>query len=165
MTEHAWSITCLLRRGIIPSRPNKILAHDLIEHCIFFFLVLTSPVSALVVSVSVDHVGIPKAVLLKQSLHCEKHNGQLILIFSHKFLVKKGTLFPVGNKTWQDKTNQLEYMIHSILLNYCWSCCYSTLTSSLTDMQCNCMMGLFPEIRRAWLTIDSDIFVWNYEDG
>lgn len=42
------------------------------------------------------------------------------------------------------------------------------LVLSLTlcsDMQCNCMMGLFPEIRRAWLTIDSDIFVWNYEDG
>lgn len=34
-----------------------------------------------------------------------------------------------------------------------------------TDMQCNCMMGLFPEIRRAWLTIDSNIYVWNYEDG
>ena len=33
------------------------------------------------------------------------------------------------------------------------------------DMQCNCMMGLFSEIKRAWLTIDSDIFVWNYEDG
>ena len=33
------------------------------------------------------------------------------------------------------------------------------------DMQCNCMMGLFPEIRRAWLTIDSNIYVWNYEDG
>ncbi|BFZ16747.1 hypothetical protein BsWGS_19786 [Bradybaena similaris] len=32
-------------------------------------------------------------------------------------------------------------------------------------MQCNCMMGLFPEIERAWLTIDSDIFVWKYEDG
>ena len=31
-------------------------------------------------------------------------------------------------------------------------------------MQCNCMMGLFPEISRAWLTIDSDIFDWNYED-
>lgn len=26
-------------------------------------------------------------------------------------------------------------------------------------------MGLFPEIKRAWLSIDSDIFVWNYEDG
>ncbi|KAJ8305762.1 hypothetical protein KUTeg_016307 [Tegillarca granosa] len=32
-------------------------------------------------------------------------------------------------------------------------------------MQCNCMMGLFPDIERAWLTIDSDIFVWKYEDG
>ncbi|KAL7641759.1 UNVERIFIED_CONTAM: hypothetical protein RMT77_007633 [Armadillidium vulgare] len=32
-------------------------------------------------------------------------------------------------------------------------------------MQCNCMMGLFPEIKRAWLTIDSDIYVWVYEDG
>ncbi|XP_065595993.1 nuclear pore complex protein Nup155 [Cyrtonyx montezumae] len=32
-------------------------------------------------------------------------------------------------------------------------------------MQCNCMMGVFPEISRAWLTIDSDIFMWNYEDG
>ena len=32
-------------------------------------------------------------------------------------------------------------------------------------MQCNCMMGVFPEISRAWLTIDNDIFMWNYEDG
>ncbi|OXB66694.1 hypothetical protein ASZ78_013085 [Callipepla squamata] len=36
---------------------------------------------------------------------------------------------------------------------------------STSDMQCNCMMGVFPEISRAWLTIDSDIFMWNYEDG
>jgi len=28
-----------------------------------------------------DHVGVPKEALLKQSLHCDKHNGQLILIF------------------------------------------------------------------------------------
>ena len=32
-------------------------------------------------------------------------------------------------------------------------------------MQCNCSMGLFPEVERAWLTIDSDIYVWRYEDG
>ncbi|XP_018020303.1 nuclear pore complex protein Nup155 isoform X2 [Hyalella azteca] len=32
-------------------------------------------------------------------------------------------------------------------------------------MQCNCMMGLFPEIGRAWLTIDSAIYVWMYKDG
>ena len=37
LTEHAWSITCLLRLGIILSHPNKILAHDLIEHCIFYY--------------------------------------------------------------------------------------------------------------------------------
>ena len=71
------------------------------------------------VSMYVDHVEVPKAILLKQCLHCDKHNGQLILIFSHKFLVNKGTLFPVGNKTWQDKTNQLEHMIHFILPSYC----------------------------------------------
>lgn len=35
----------------------------------------------------------------------------------------------------------------------------------LIDMQFNCMMGVFPEISRAWLTIDNDIFMWNYEDG
>ena len=32
-------------------------------------------------------------------------------------------------------------------------------------MQCNCAMGLMPEIRRAWLTVDSTIYLWNYEDG
>ena len=32
-------------------------------------------------------------------------------------------------------------------------------------MQCNCMMGLFTDIHRAWLTIDSDIYVWSYEHG
>ena len=37
LTEHAWSITCLLRPGNILSHPNKILAHDLIKHCIFYF--------------------------------------------------------------------------------------------------------------------------------
>lgn len=26
-------------------------------------------------------------------------------------------------------------------------------------------MGLFPEIHRAWLTIDSDIYVWTYEEA
>lgn len=37
--------------------------------------------------------------------------------------------------------------------------------NQLVDMQFNCMMGVFPEISRAWLTIDNDIFMWNYEDG
>lgn len=29
----------------------------------------------------------------------------------------------------------------------------------ISDINCHCMMGLFPEIGRAWLTIDSDIYV------
>ncbi|XP_071552896.1 nuclear pore complex protein Nup155 isoform X3 [Panulirus ornatus] len=41
----------------------------------------------------------------------------------------------------------------------------SELVHHFQHMQCNCMMGLFPEINRAWLTIDSDIYVWVYEDG
>ncbi|XP_074992245.1 nuclear pore complex protein Nup155-like isoform X1 [Calonectris borealis] len=39
------------------------------------------------------------------------------------------------------------------------------LVEQFGHMQCNCMMGVFSEISRAWLTIDSDIFMWNYEDG
>ena len=33
------------------------------------------------------------------------------------------------------------------------------------DLQCNCGMGLMPEIRRAWLTIDNTLYMWNYMDG
>lgn len=33
------------------------------------------------------------------------------------------------------------------------------------DMQCKCFMGLFPEISRAWITIDNQLFLWNLEDG
>lgn len=36
---------------------------------------------------------------------------------------------------------------------------------NFSHMQCHCMMGLFTEINRAWLTIDSDIYVWAYEHG
>lgn len=39
------------------------------------------------------------------------------------------------------------------------------LVEHFGHMQCHCAMGLFPEIERAWLTIDSDIFIWRYEDG
>ncbi|XP_068106698.1 nuclear pore complex protein Nup155 [Hyperolius riggenbachi] len=39
------------------------------------------------------------------------------------------------------------------------------LVDQFAHMQCYCMMGVFPEINRAWLTIDNDIFMWNYEDG
>lgn len=33
------------------------------------------------------------------------------------------------------------------------------------DMQQNCDMGLFPEIGRAWLTIDSNIYLWAYDNA
>lgn len=32
-------------------------------------------------------------------------------------------------------------------------------------MQQNCEMGLFPEIGRAWLTIDSNIYLWAYDNA
>jgi len=32
-------------------------------------------------------------------------------------------------------------------------------------LEYKCFMGLFPEIGRAWLTIDNRLFLWNYEDG
>lgn len=41
---------------------------------------------------------------------------------------------------------------------------FGILTSlTYSDIKCHCLMGLFPEIGRAWLTIDSDIYIWTYE--
>lgn len=34
----------------------------------------------------------------------------------------------------------------------------------ILDIKCHCRIGLFPEIGRAWLTIDSDIYIWTYEN-
>ena len=39
------------------------------------------------------------------------------------------------------------------------------LVEHFGHMQCNCMIGLFPELERAWLTIDSDIYAWRFSDG
>jgi nuclear pore complex protein Nup155 len=33
------------------------------------------------------------------------------------------------------------------------------------NMQCNSNMGLMSLIKRAWVTIDSTIYLWNYENG
>ena len=33
------------------------------------------------------------------------------------------------------------------------------------DLECKCFLGLFPEINRAWLTIDNRLFLWNYDNG
>jgi len=39
------------------------------------------------------------------------------------------------------------------------------LIEQFAHMQCNCLIGVFASIKRAWLTIDSDIFLWRYEQG
>ncbi|KAJ1951443.1 hypothetical protein FBU59_000157 [Linderina macrospora] len=31
-------------------------------------------------------------------------------------------------------------------------------------LQCRCFMGIFPEIQRAWVTVDHRLFLWNYEN-
>ncbi|KAJ2895719.1 hypothetical protein GGI21_005117, partial [Coemansia aciculifera] len=31
-------------------------------------------------------------------------------------------------------------------------------------LECRCFMGLFPEIKRAWITVDHRLFLWNYAD-
>nr|CAI5847690.1 unnamed protein product [Callosobruchus analis] len=41
----------------------------------------------------------------------------------------------------------------------------SEIVDHFTHVQCHCMMGLFSEIGRAWLTVDSDIYVWTYEEN
>lgn len=40
----------------------------------------------------------------------------------------------------------------------------SEVLEHINHMRCYCMMGLFTEISKAWLTIDSDIYVWSYEN-
>lgn len=40
----------------------------------------------------------------------------------------------------------------------------SEVMEHFEHMKCHCMMGLFPEIGKAWLTIDSDIYVWSFQD-
>ncbi|KAJ2812180.1 hypothetical protein H4S07_001573, partial [Coemansia furcata] len=31
-------------------------------------------------------------------------------------------------------------------------------------LECRCFMGLFPKIKRAWITVDHGLFLWNSED-
>ncbi|KAG0320862.1 hypothetical protein BGZ99_004279 [Dissophora globulifera] len=40
-----------------------------------------------------------------------------------------------------------------------------TLFEQYNLLECRCFMGLFPEIGRAWITIDHRLFLWNYADG
>ncbi|KAM7353005.1 nuclear pore complex protein Nup154 [Cochliomyia hominivorax] len=41
----------------------------------------------------------------------------------------------------------------------------SEILEHFKHIKCHCMMGLFPEIGRAWLTIDSEIYIWTYEQS
>ena len=41
----------------------------------------------------------------------------------------------------------------------------SSLNHTPTGLQVNAAQGVFPEISRAWFTIDSSIYLWDYEDG
>jgi len=41
----------------------------------------------------------------------------------------------------------------------------SELTNQFSHAQQNCEMGLFTDINRAWLTIDSNIYLWTYDNG
>jgi nuclear pore complex protein Nup155 len=41
----------------------------------------------------------------------------------------------------------------------------ASLVEQFNHMQQNCDMGLFPEIGRAWLTIDSNIILWAYDNA
>ncbi|TIB67852.1 nucleoporin-domain-containing protein [Wallemia mellicola] len=40
-----------------------------------------------------------------------------------------------------------------------------TLFEQYNRVQCRCFMGLFPEIDRAWITIDNKLYLWDYVDG
>eukprot|EP01113_Clastostelium_recurvatum_P037057 TRINITY_DN5381_c0_g1_i1.p1 TRINITY_DN5381_c0_g1~~TRINITY_DN5381_c0_g1_i1.p1 ORF type:complete len:1363 (+),score=368.70 TRINITY_DN5381_c0_g1_i1:65-4153(+) len=39
------------------------------------------------------------------------------------------------------------------------------ILSHYSRVRSKSFMGLFPEIKRAWITIDNKLFLWNYEDG
>ncbi len=39
------------------------------------------------------------------------------------------------------------------------------LVERFSTMKHCCCMGVFPECRKSWLTIDSELFLWNIDDG
>ncbi|KAI9496976.1 Non-repetitive/WGA-negative nucleoporin C-terminal-domain-containing protein [Zychaea mexicana] len=39
------------------------------------------------------------------------------------------------------------------------------LSELIDQIQCRCFMGVLPEIKRAWVTIDHRLYMWNYTDG
>lgn len=39
------------------------------------------------------------------------------------------------------------------------------LVEQFSHVQCNSLIGVFPDIGRIWITVDSDIFLWHYSNG
>ncbi|CAH8598315.1 unnamed protein product [Heterobilharzia americana] len=39
------------------------------------------------------------------------------------------------------------------------------LVEKFAGMQTNCLMGVFPSCEKVWVTIDNELFLWNFEDG
>lgn len=57
------------------------------------------------------------------------------------------------------KRNLQSIILHYFVFIYSFYRHLYNCISLILDIKCHCMMGLFPEIGRAWLTIDSDIYV------
>ena len=87
-------------------------------------------------------------------------------------------------ESWQnrdaDQIPQLDDLINSsastsytLPQSQYWNSFIKSKTINLPDslfeqynkLQCHCLMGLFPQIQRAWITIDNKLFLWNYVDG
>eukprot|EP01135_Chromosphaera_perkinsii_P003900 Nk52_evm1s262 gene=Nk52_evmTU1s262 len=60
-----------------------------------------------------------------------------------------------------------DYSVHDASNFYQSSsiCLPDTLLAQYSHLECKCFMGMFPEINRAWLTIDNAIYLWNCNDG
>ncbi|VEL26980.1 unnamed protein product, partial [Protopolystoma xenopodis] len=39
------------------------------------------------------------------------------------------------------------------------------LMEKFSCMRKNCLMGVFPDIQRAWVTVDNELFLWDYDSG
>ena len=64
-----------------------------------------------------------------------------------KFVKKKVVTFPTALiEQFESKINFAEIAYH-------------------LDVQRKCLMGIFPDIQRAWLSLDNQFFLWNYENG
>ncbi|KAH8857593.1 Nuclear pore complex protein Nup155 [Schistosoma japonicum] len=67
-------------------------------------------------------------------------------------------------------TRELDYPISSDCLSYELEVTKSfplpsELVEKFSNMQTNCLMGVFTLCNKVWITIDSEIFMWNLEDG